>query len=140
MKTTQQITEQNVRDALMEVMDPEIPHLSIVDLGVLHKISLTDNTLALDSAFAAAHPGSFIDAGTPNQVDLIVVPEPGAELTAEDLWRWCGPRLPDFAVPRYVRFTDALPMTPSGKVRKAPLREAGVDAGTADRERVPHPS
>jgi ring-1,2-phenylacetyl-CoA epoxidase subunit PaaD len=47
MKTTQQITEQNVRDALMEVMDPEIPHLSIVDLGVLHKITLDDNTLAV---------------------------------------------------------------------------------------------
>lgn len=47
MKTTHNITEQEVRDALMDVMDPEIPHLSIVDLGVLHKISLGDNSLAV---------------------------------------------------------------------------------------------
>lgn len=96
-----------------------------------------------------AHPGVAECAvvGVPADAEagedellLVVVPEPGAELTAEDLWRWCGPRLPGFAVPRYVRFTDALPLTPSGKVRKAPLREAGVDAGTADRERVPHPT
>ncbi len=48
------------------------------------------------------------------------------------MWAWCEPRLPAFAMPRYVRFADALPMTPSGKVRKIELRAAGT-AGAADR-------
>ncbi len=96
-----------------------------------------------------AHPGVAECAvvGVPADAEagedellLVVVPEPGAELTAEEVWRWCEPRLPDFAVPRYVRFTDALPLTPSGKVRKAPLREIGLDAGTADRERTRPPA
>ncbi len=48
MKTTQQITEQQVRDALMDVMDPEIPHLSIVDLGIVHKVETGDTGIAVD--------------------------------------------------------------------------------------------
>ena len=40
--------------------------------------SLTNNILNLESAFLAAHPGSFVDAATPNQINLTVVPEPGA--------------------------------------------------------------
>ncbi|MBP2366185.1 AMP-binding protein [Pseudonocardia parietis] len=65
---------------------------------------------------------------------LVVVPETGGRPSPEELWAWCETRLPAFAVPRYIRFADELPMTPSGKVRKAPLREAGVDEHTADRE------
>ena len=45
MKTTHDIKEHDVRDALLEVMDPEIPHLSIVDLGIVHKVNLTDDTI-----------------------------------------------------------------------------------------------
>lgn len=64
---------------------------------------------------------------------VVVVGREGADLSAADIWAWCEPRLPAFAMPRYVRFTDELPMTPSGKVRKTELRAAG-SAGAADRE------
>jgi crotonobetaine/carnitine-CoA ligase len=63
---------------------------------------------------------------------VVIVPREGATLTADDVWAWCEPRLPAFAMPRYVRFADALPMTPSGKVRKTELRAAGT-ADSADR-------
>ncbi|SHK52532.1 crotonobetaine/carnitine-CoA ligase [Pseudonocardia thermophila] len=68
-----------------------------------------------------------------DELMVVVVPREGATLTAEDVWEWCEKRLPAFCVPRYVRIVDALPMTPSGKVRKAELRAAGT-AGAADRE------
>jgi ring-1,2-phenylacetyl-CoA epoxidase subunit PaaD len=47
MKTTHKVTEQQIRDALMDVMDPEIPHLSIVDLGIVHKIDAGDDGIAV---------------------------------------------------------------------------------------------
>jgi len=70
-----------------------------------------------------------------DELMVVVVPQPGAELSAEEIWAWCEPRLPAFAVPRYVRFVAALPLTPSGKVRKTELRAAGAAAASADRER-----
>lgn len=71
-----------------------------------------------------------------DELMVVIVARAGARLTAEDVWAWCEPRLPAFAMPRYVRFVDALPLTPSGKVRKAVLGEAGAGAATADRERA----
>jgi ring-1,2-phenylacetyl-CoA epoxidase subunit PaaD len=47
MKTTQHITEQEIRDALMDVMDPEIPHLSIVDLGIVHRVEMEDGGISV---------------------------------------------------------------------------------------------
>ncbi len=68
-----------------------------------------------------------------DEVMVVLVPAAGAVVDPDALWAWASERLPDFAVPRYVRVTDALPMTPSGKVRKRDLREDGVTGDTADR-------
>jgi crotonobetaine/carnitine-CoA ligase len=54
------------------------------------------------------------------------------DVTAEAVWRWCGERLPYFAVPRYVEILDALPKTPTAKVRKFELRNAGINERTHD--------
>jgi len=67
-----------------------------------------------------------------DEVMAIVVLAPGAELPPSGLWDFCARRLPQFAVPRYLRFVAELPKTPSGKIRKAQLREEGVH-GAADR-------
>ena len=40
----------------------------------------------------------------------------------------------EFAVPRYVRFVDALPLTPSQRTEKYVLHDAGVTADAWDRE------
>ena len=42
MTTTHKITEAEVREALLEVMDPEIPNLSIVDLGIVRNVTVSD--------------------------------------------------------------------------------------------------
>lgn len=58
-----------------------------------------------------------------DEVMVCMVLAPGATLTPEEAWAWCDKRLPKFAAPRYLAFLDALPATPSGKIRKAALRE-----------------
>ena len=44
--------------------------------------------------------------------------------------------MPYFAVPRYVEFVSDMPKTPTEKLRKHVLREAGVTPATWDREAV----
>jgi crotonobetaine/carnitine-CoA ligase len=47
---------------------------------------------------------------------------------------FCAERMPYFAVPRYIRVMDHLPKTPTERVRKVELRDAGVTEDTYDRE------
>ena len=54
----------------------------------------------------------------------------------ETLLDYCQGRMPYFAIPRYIEFLDALPKTPTEKVQKAKLREAGLTPNTWDRESV----
>src|SRR5699024_2322164 len=54
--------------------------------------------------------------------------------TAEESLEQCDRHMPSFAVPRYLRFVDKLPKTPSQRVQKAKLREVGVTEDTYDRE------
>ena len=68
-----------------------------------------------------------------DEVMVFLVPEPGAEISAEEIWAYADQQLPAFAVPRYLRVIDELPKTPSEKVRKMVLREQGVDGETHDR-------
>lgn len=63
------------------------------------------------------------DAMYGEEVMAWVILEPGAEVTVEQLGDWCRGRITHFKVPRYWRFTDAFPMTVSGKVQKYKLRE-----------------
>jgi fatty-acyl-CoA synthase len=50
----------------------------------------------------------------------------GATTAEEDVRAFCRGRIAHFKVPRYVRFTDAFPMTVTGKIQKFKLREAGI--------------
>lgn len=56
-----------------------------------------------------------------------------AEVTAEELWAHFATRIPSFAIPRFLRFVDELPKTPSQRVQKAKLRALGVTPDTFDR-------
>ncbi|HJY25896.1 MAG TPA: ATP-dependent acyl-CoA ligase, partial [Actinomycetes bacterium] len=71
-----------------------------------------------------------IEAGEDEVLAAIVTTR---SLDAQEIWQWCEGRIPAFAIPRFVRFLDALPKTPSEKVRKAALRDEGVTDTTADR-------
>jgi crotonobetaine/carnitine-CoA ligase len=72
-----------------------------------------------------------VDAGE-DEVLAVVVTD-GSPVTASELWTFCEGKVPAFAIPRFVRFVDALPKTPSEKVRKAALRDDGITSDTYDR-------
>ena len=55
-------------------------------------------------------------------VTAVVVRRAGRDLTERELRRHCAERLADFKVPRAVVWTEVLPRTPSGKIKKAELR------------------
>ena len=69
-----------------------------------------------------------------DEVKICIVLQPGATLTPEELIRYADERMPYFAVPRYVEFLDALPKTPTERIQKYLLKEAGVTPSTWDRE------
>jgi carnitine-CoA ligase len=69
-----------------------------------------------------------------DEVMAAIILRPGQTLTAPELIEFCKPRLPYFAVPRYLEFMQELPTTENGKVQKYKLRERGVTAAAWDRQ------
>jgi crotonobetaine/carnitine-CoA ligase len=72
-------------------------------------------------------------ASSEDEIMVVCVPE-GEPPELAGFVAWMAERMPYFMVPRYIRFVDALPKTPTERVRKTELREQGVTADTADRE------
>jgi len=67
-----------------------------------------------------------------DEVMATIVLRAGAALTPVELLDYSAPRLPYFAVPRYLDFVAALPATENGKVQKFKLKEQGVSATSFD--------
>ena len=73
-------------------------------------------------------------ASAEDEILVCLVARDGCEPDLHGLLAWLDERMPYFAVPRYLRVMDALPKTPTERVRKVELREAGVTVDTHDRE------
>jgi fatty-acyl-CoA synthase len=56
-----------------------------------------------------------------------VVLRAGQEATEDELRAYCRERIAHFKVPRYWKFTDAFPMTVTGKIQKFKMRETAVE-------------
>jgi carnitine-CoA ligase len=76
-------------------------------------------------------------ASSEDEIMIVCIAE-GDRPDPADLTRWLAERMPYFMVPRYIRFVDQLPKTPTERVQKVRLREAGVTADTWDREDPDH--
>ncbi|HVC60696.1 MAG TPA: ATP-dependent acyl-CoA ligase [Acetobacteraceae bacterium] len=85
-----------------------------------------------DVAEAAAFPVQSELAE--DEVMAAIVPRDGCSLTPAALAEYCKGRMPAFAIPRFIEFLAALPMTENGKVQKFRLRERGVTVASWDRE------
>jgi carnitine-CoA ligase len=73
-------------------------------------------------------------ADSEDEVKVTAVLVRDATLSEEELCRWCEPRMPYFAIPRFIEFRDDLPRSPLGRVLKYALRDQGCTSETWDRE------
>jgi crotonobetaine/carnitine-CoA ligase len=80
------------------------------------------------------HPGVFESAvvGVPSslgedEIKAVVVPREGVEIDPVELTGFLVERMPYFMVPRYLAFAPALPKTPTLKVQKHVVRDAGTE-------------
>ena len=88
-----------------------------------------------------SHPGIEVAAVFPvrselaeDEVMAAIVPKAGCRIEPGELMAFCEPRMPYFAIPRFLDFVAELPRTENGKLQKFKLRERGPGAGTWDRE------
>jgi crotonobetaine/carnitine-CoA ligase len=88
-----------------------------------------------------AHPGIAVAAAYPvaselaeDEVMIAVQLTGGHVLTEREIIEYCVPRMPYFAVPRFVMMVPELPRTPTGKLEKYKLQAIGRGAGSWDRE------
>jgi len=72
-------------------------------------------------------------ASSEDEIMIVCIPE-GAAPDPVELTEFMAERMPYFMVPRYIRFVDSLPKTPTERVQKVKLRDEGITADTWDRE------
>ena len=53
--------------------------------------------------------------------------KPGASAGAEEIQNFCKGQIAHYKIPRYIKFVDSFPMTPSGKIRKFALMRVEHD-------------
>ena len=70
---------------------------------------------------------------TEQEVMAVIVPKPGMTIDPIALTRFVEPRMAYFMVPRYIDIVDAMPKTPTGKIKKFELRARGLTPTTWDR-------
>lgn len=96
-------------------------------------ISSWEVEMAIASHDAVAEVAAY---GVPSElteedVAVAVILRPGFTLDPEQVVAHASIALPRFALPRYVSFVEEFPKTPTGRIEKYKLREAGV-AGARD--------
>jgi crotonobetaine/carnitine-CoA ligase len=63
---------------------------------------------------------------------IVVVLEEGKDMVPEEIIEFLKPIMPKFMIPRFIKFRDNLPKTPTNRVQKVKLREEGVTSDTWD--------
>jgi len=82
----------------------------------------------------AAAVGVAADEGASSEQEILICVVPRENpLDPHELLTYCVDKMPYFAVPRYVRFMEHLPKTPTERVRKVELRDMGLGDDVYDR-------
>ncbi len=85
----------------------------------------------LESAAVAARS----DLGE-DEVLVCLTLKPGTKLTPVELMDYCQDRMAYFMIPRFLRFMEVMPKTPTQRIQKVQLREQGITPNTWDREKA----
>ena len=96
---------------------------------------LSHEDVAEVAAVGVANP-DLDEEFSEQEVKIVVVPVEGRTVDPRELIEYLIPRMPRHMVPRYVEIVSELPRSPSFKVKKGELRDAGVSARTWDREKA----
>tara|TARA_B100000686_G_scaffold117894_1_gene125065 strand:- start:1446 stop:3140 length:1695 start_codon:yes stop_codon:yes gene_type:complete len=67
-----------------------------------------------------------------DELMIVIVLKEGKDLNPNELIEFLKPIMPKFMIPRFVRFRDSLPKTPTNRVQKVKLREEGITKDTWD--------
>jgi len=67
-----------------------------------------------------------------DEVMAVVVPKPGESIVPEEVIEFCRENMPRFWIPRFIRVTEGLPRTPTGRIEKFKLKADGVTSDTYD--------
>jgi acyl-CoA synthetase (AMP-forming)/AMP-acid ligase II len=82
-----------------------------------------EDVLYMHPAVAEAAVIGIPDPVWVERVHALVVRNPGAEATEEELISFCKKRMAHFKAPKGVEFADALPKSPQGKILKKEIRQ-----------------
>src|SRR4051794_36084887 len=89
MNMIHNVTEETVMDALQDVMDPEIPMLSIVDLGIVRKVEVGEGTIAVEimPTFVGCPALEVIKEGVQERLEILA-PERAVsvKVTLDEQW------------------------------------------------------
>ena len=85
-----------------------------------------------------SHPKIVVSAAFPVQAEVgleddivvYIVPAPGQQLDEKELRDWIKAEMPKYMWPKYIRFINALPQTPTNKVEKYKLKELFLNERT----------
>jgi long-chain acyl-CoA synthetase len=90
-------------------------------------------------ALLSSHPGvaAALTAGVPDErlgeaIWAIVVPKPGAGLSADALRRWAAERIEKFKLPDRIFFRDALPVGPTDKLQRSGVARAALSGSDGE--------
>ena len=72
---------------------------------------------------AAVQVVGLPDAKYGEELCAWIMLKPGEAATAEEIQAFCKGQIAHYKIPRYIKFTDAFPMTVTGKVQKFLMRE-----------------
>lgn len=81
-----------------------------------------ENVVAQHPSVASCAVIGVPDDAFGERVHAVVVLQPGASLTAEELTDFCRPHIANYKLPRTTEVVDALPMSGAGKILKRELR------------------
>lgn len=101
------------------------------NISTLEVESVVNKHPAVQTSAAFGITSAEIESEQELKLNIILKPEAG-EIRPESICAFINQNAPYYFVPRYMQFVEQLPYTPTNKIQKFKLREAGITKDTWD--------